>query len=81
MSRLARGRPSAGQLRDVPPGDGLTYIYRVSGNYLFLVYMTGHCALMEQAEFYLDRASGYPQLSVSHMTHPGHMTLTPVKHL
>ena len=38
-----------------------------------------HRALTEQAEIHLDRASGYPQLSVGHMIHPGHMTLTPVR--
>ena len=35
--------------------------------------------LTESEEIHLDRASGYPQLSVSHMIHPGHMTLIPVK--
>ena len=41
--------------------------------FIWLLY---HCALTEQAEIHIDRASGYPQLSVSHMIHPGHMTFT-----
>ena len=55
-------------------------IYRVSGNYLPLfIWLWYHRALTEPAEIQLDQASGYPQLSVGHMIHPGHMTLTPVK--
>ena len=65
---------------ETPRTDYVSTLYRVSGNYLSLVYLAVyHCALTEPAEIHLDRVSGYPQLSVSHMVHLGHMTLTPVK--
>ena len=40
------------------------------------IWLYCHRALTEPAKIHLDRASGYPQLSVSHMVHVGHMTDT-----
>ena len=57
------------------------YMFRLSGNYLPLVYFAviSPCAPGTDGNSPRSRLRGYPQLSASHMIQPGHMTLAPVK--